>query len=271
MKGIRDSSIQIVVTSPPYPMIEMWDELFSKADPVVKALLESKNEKEIAEAYDRMHSVLLPVLKECYRVLIEGGICCVNIGDAVRSICDRFRLFPNHSRMICSLESAGFSMLPYIFWKKPTNKPNAFLGSGFLPTNAYVTLDCEFVLIARKGGTRRFRQKDENRYRSSYTKAERDKWFSQIWNDIPGASQNSGNNSSRSAAYPIEIPIRLIRMFSVIGDTVLDPFLGTGTTVLAAAKTGRNSIGYEIDRDAISLDKFSVLKGFELTYDELEE
>lgn len=271
MKEMSDGSIQLVVTSPPYPMIEMWDDLFSEADPEVGVLLESGGEEEIAEAYDRMHSVLFQVLRECHRVLIDGGICCINIGDAVRSIGDRFRLFPNHSRIIFALESAGFSMLPYILWKKPTNKPNAFLGSGFLPTNAYVTIDCEFILIARKGGARRFRQKDENRYRSSYTKEERDKWFSQIWNDIPGASQNSGNIISRSAAYPIEIPIRLIRMFSVLGDTVLDPFLGTGTTVLAAARTGRNSVGYEIDRNAISWDSLSGLKGIELVFDETEE
>ncbi|HDP96592.1 MAG TPA: site-specific DNA-methyltransferase [Euryarchaeota archaeon] len=271
MNEIGEKSIQLVVTSPPYPMIEMWDGLFSMKDPAVKELIRSDVEEEIAEAYDRMHLILYPVIRECYRVLIEGGICCVNIGDAVRSMGDRFRLFANHSRMITTLESVGFSMLPYILWKKPTNKPNAFLGSGFLPTNAYVTLDCEFILIARKGGVRQFRQKDENRYRSSYTKEERDKWFSQIWNDIPGASQSTVNNSSRSAAYPIEIPIRLIRMFSVLGDTVLDPFLGTGTTVLAASKTGRNSVGFEIDRDAINWDSLSDVKGLELACDELEE
>jgi len=139
----------------------------------------------------------------------------------------------------------GFSPLPYILWKKPTNKPNAFLGSGFLPPNAYVTLDCEFILPFRKGGLRRFPPHDPQRTASRFSRGERDRWFSQVWSDIRGVSQRSV--AGRTGAFPSEIPERLIRMFSVEGDTVLDPFAGTGTTLWAALRWGRSAVGVEWD------------------------
>ncbi len=196
-----------------------------------------------------MHETLLPTWEEIYRVLVPGGIVCINIGDATRKINGIFRLFPNHSKIIEHFEKIGFVTLPYILWKKPTNKPNAFLGSGFLPPNAYVTLDVEFILIFRKGKPRKFKPKDPLRYASAYTKEERDKWFSQIWEDIRGDKQIHPKIERRTASYPEEIPRRLIRMFSIIGDTVLDPFLGTGTTTKVAIELKRNSIGYEIDEN----------------------
>ena len=186
------------------------------------------------------------VWRECARALMPGGIACVVVGDALRTVDGRFRLFPNHARVMHAFESLGFDMLPYILWKKPTNKPNAFLGSGFLPPNAYVTQDCEFVLILRKGGLRRFGAKDGRREASKYTKAERDLWFSQVW-DMKGARQGRGAGARRSAAFPAEVPRRLIRMFSVRGDLVLDPFAGTGTTLALAAALGRRAVGYETD------------------------
>jgi site-specific DNA-methyltransferase (cytosine-N4-specific) len=158
----------------------------------------------------------------------------------------RFRLFPNHAKVIEHCEKIGFVTLPFIVWKKPTNKPNAFLGSGFLPTNGYVTLDLEHILIFRKGDIRRFPPKDERRYSSSFTKAQRDVWFSQEWS-VHGAAQVLGRTQKRSAAFPEEIPRRLIRMFSIVGDTVLDPFLGTGTTMKVAAQLSRHSVGFEVD------------------------
>lgn len=261
MKEIDDSTVHLIVTSPPYPMIEMWDNLFRKLDPTIDDLWnefqntnrQTEAEKITMKIYKRMHKNLSKVWNECYRVLIDGGIACINIGDATRKINNLFRLFPNHSKVIEHCEKIGFITLPYILWKKPTTKPTykgkgAFLGSGFLPTNAYVTLDCEFILIFRKGDLRKFEPNDELRYRSKYTKEERDIWFSQIWN-IRGERQNG------FASYPEELPYRLIRMFSIIGDTVLDPFLGTGTTTLAAVKLNRNSIGYEIKSEALSIIK----------------
>jgi DNA modification methylase len=204
-----------------------------------------------------MHENLAQVWKETYRVLVDGGLACVNIGDATRTINGIFRLFPNHAKVVEQCEKIGFVSLPYILWKKPTTKPKykgkgAFLGSGMLPPNAYVTIDCEFILIFRKGGLRRFPTKDAARYGSRYTKEERDKWFTQIW-DVTGTRQSISEVERRTAAFPEEIPRRLIRMFSVVGDTVLDPFLGTGTTLRVAIELGRNMIGYEVDRDLKSV------------------
>lgn len=252
MKEVQNDSIHLVVTSPPYPMIKMWDGLFGELDPRIEKGLQSGGQSGIARAYDLMHQVLKQTISECSRVLVDGAICCVNIGDAARTFDGRFQVFPNHATMMQTLEDCGLRALPYILWKKPTNRPNAFLGSGFLPTNAYVTLDCEFILLARKGGPRVFRPKDPRRYRSAFTKKERDKWFSQIWSDIPGADQKGSTSESRTGAFPVEIPRRLIRMFSVEGDTVLDPFMGTGTTMHASLRLNRRFVGYEIDEMIIS-------------------
>jgi len=258
MKLLDDDSIELIVTSPPYPMIEMWDEIFSSFDPRIGIALKDKSLQSEQKAFDLMHEQLNKTLGECKRVLKDGGLFCINIGDAVRSINGKFQLFSNHARILESFNNLGLTNLPYILWKKPTNKPNAFLGSGFLPTNAYVTVDCEYILIARKGKPRRFAAKDPLRYKSRFSKAERDKWFSQIWSDIPGASQSEKNSIRRTAAFPIELPTRLIRMFSIEGDIVLDPFMGTGTTLLAASKLNRRFIGYEIDRSVISKEAINL-------------
>ncbi len=218
------------MTSPPYPMIPQWDELFRRQGAV---------------RYEEMHAILARSWEECHRVLVDGGILAVNVGDAMRTTEGEFRLWPNHADVTFACRRIGFRPLPYILWKKPTNRPNAFLGSGFLPPNAYVTLDCEFILLFRKGSIRQFPRSDPGRYQSRFTKAERDHWFSQVWEDVRGVRQRSADG--RSGAFPPEIPERLIRMFSVTGDTVLDPFAGTGTTLWAAARLGRRAIGVEID------------------------
>lgn len=255
MNELADGAVQLMVTSPPYPMIAMWDELFAKADPKIAELwqkLEDHGEKEtVRQIYDAMHDYLGKVWRETYRVLCDGGITCINIGDATRSINGKFQLFPNHSRITEICEKIGFTTLPYILWKKPTNKPSykgkgAFLGSGFLPPNAYVTLDCEFILIFRKGNLRKFPPKDAVRYESAFTKTQRDAWFSQIWT-LKGTRQTTSQLERRTAAYPDEIAERLIKMFSVKGELVLDPFLGSGTTTKIAMQNERNSVGYERD------------------------
>jgi site-specific DNA-methyltransferase (cytosine-N4-specific) len=227
---IGTSSIHLVVTSPPYPMIPQWDELFARFG---------------ATKFTEMHSVLADAWRECQRVLVPGGILAINIGDALRAGPGGFQLWPNHAETLAAASRLGFVPLPYILWKKPTNKPNAFLGSGFLPPNAYVTLDCEFILLFRKGSLRSFPPHDPARARSRFLRSDRDHWFSQVWSDIRGASQVS--RRGRSGAFPPEVPERLVRMFSVMGDTVLDPFAGTGTTLWAALACGRNAIGVEWD------------------------
>jgi DNA modification methylase len=263
MPELTDASVHLMVTSPPYPMIKMWDTHFATINPKIATLqkeLETNGKEEtVAQIYKTMHQTLARTWRETHRVLVEGGIACINIGDATRTVNGKFRLFPNHSRVIEHCEQTGFTTLPYILWKKPTTKPKykgkaAFLGSGFLPPNAYVTLDCEFILIFRKGKLRKFPPKDPRRYESAFTKKQRDEWFTQIW-DIIGTRQTASQHERRTAAFPDEIVSRLIRMFSVKGDTVLDPFLGSGTTTKLAMQNDRNSVGYETDETLLPLIK----------------
>jgi modification methylase len=228
--SVPSGSVHLVVTSPPYPMIPQWDGLFRALG---------------ASDYDAMLGVLAAAWRECRRVLAPGGILAIVIGDALRRSDDGFQLWPNHARTSVDAVAAGFTPLPYVLWKKPTNKPNAYLGSGFLPPNAYVTLDCEFVLLFRNGRIRSFPPHDARRAASRITRAQRDRWFSQVWTDIRGARQRQGDR--RTAAFPAVLADRLVRMFSVVGDTVLDPFAGTGTTLWAASACGRDAIGVEWD------------------------
>ncbi len=261
MPEIPDESIQLMITSPPYPMIKMWDHQFEQRDPQIamlwKSLKENPQEKTVTDIYASMHMNLEKTWQETHRVLIDGGIACINIGDATRTINHKFRLFPNHSKIIEICTKIGFTMLPYILWKKPTTKPTykgkgAFLGSGFLPPNAYITVDCEFILIFRKGNLRIFPKRDKLRYESSFTKTQRNKWFTQIW-EIKGSRQTHSELERRTAAFPEEIVERLVSMFSIKGDTILDPFIGSGTTARVAKLLERNSIGYEVDESLLPL------------------
>lgn len=250
MKTIPSDSIALMVTSPPYPMIEMWDEMFFDQNQAVGKALEKG---QGPNAFELMHKILDCVWDEVYRVLMKGGIACINIGDATRTINGNFSLYQNHTRIMTYLLKSGFSALPAILWRKQTNAPNKFMGSGMLPPGAYVTLEHEYVLVVRKGEKREFKTPEEKQIRreSAFFWEERNVWYSDIWMDLKGTSQNLFDNKirKRSAAYPFEVPYRLINMFSVKGDTVLDPFFGIGTTMYAAMAAGRNSIGFEIDQN----------------------
>ncbi len=245
MSIIRDGEIDLIVTSPPYPMIEMWDKPFAQTDRGISSALESGDGRT---AFELMHRQLDPVWTESLRVLRPGGYLCINVGDATRKVADNFRLYSNHSRIISRCESIGFQSLPIILWRKPTNGPNKFMGSGMLPSGAYPTLEHEYVLILRKGGKRSFSTSDaKRRRRSAFFWEERNTWFSDVW-DFKGARQvlPSREKRSRSAAFPLELAHRLICMYSMQGDRVLDPFLGTGTTAAASLLNGRNSVGFEV-------------------------
>ncbi len=248
MEEVLTGSVSLVVTSPPYPMIEMWDEQFSALNPEIGDALQKEDGMR---AYDLMHIELGKIWKEVDRVVAPGNIVCINIGDATRKIGGSFQLYPNHSRITYYFEKMGYQVMPLIIWRKETNKPNKFMGSGMLPSNAYVTLEHEYILLFRKGQNRDFDLKDkQNRRNSAYFWEERNVWFSDIWEDLKGVSQklNRDDLRERSAAYPFELAYRLINMYSVQGDTVLDPFSGTGTTMLAAMSSARNSIAYELDQ-----------------------
>lgn len=247
MSSINNSSIELVVTSPPYPMIEMWDEIMSKQNPEIAIGLKDQTPSRV---FELMHQELDKVWSEVARVLTPGGIVCINIGDATRTFDGNFALYSNHSRIINYFTNHGFVNLPNIIWRKQTNAPNKFMGSGMLPAGAYVTLEHEWILIFRKGGKREFKNATEKQKRreSSFFWEERNIWFSDLWDNIKGTKQKIvAESRDRSAAYPLEIPYRLINMYSLQGDTVLDPFLGTGTTTIAAIMSNRNSVGYEID------------------------
>lgn len=248
MQQIADNSVDLIVTSPPYPMIEMWDSIFSKQNP---AIADALSNAEGDKAFELMHRELDKVWREVYRVLKEGGLACINIGDATRTIGGEFKLYTNHYRILQYCLKLGFNALPEILWRKQTNAPNKFMGSGMLPVGAYVTLEHEHILILRKGSRRKFNDAADKsrRLKSAFFWEERNLWFSDVWDDLKGIRQNNIDKGirERSGAYPFELPYRLINMFSVKGDTVLDPFLGTGTTTLAAMAAGRNSIGLEVD------------------------
>ncbi len=250
---IESETIDLVVTSPPYPMIQMWDDAFNAMNPEIGLTL---SEGDGQKAFELMHCELDRAWHEVYRVLKLGGIVCINIGDATRKVGGDFQLFPNHSRILEITTEIGFQTLPWIIWRKPTNSPTKFMGSGMIPPGAYVTLEHEFILILRKGSRREFKtdKERERRRKSAYFWEERNRWFSDIWFDLTGTGQNLTETAprERSAAFPLELPYRLIQMYSIYGDTVLDPFLGTGTTTVAALMTARNSIGVDIEEGMFS-------------------
>jgi DNA modification methylase len=247
LEGIDDDAVELVVTSPPYPMIELWDEVFADLDPAVGGALDAGDGET---AFDLMHEALDDVWAEVERVLVDGGIACVNVGDATRSLDGSFRVYQNHARVVESFAALGFDPLPEILWRKPGNAAAKFMGSGMVPPNAYVTLEHEYILVFRNGpGSRTFEPNAERRYNAAYFWEERNRWFSDVWTDVGGTAQalDHDNLRDRAAAYPVEIPYRLVNMYSVYGDTVLDPFWGTGTTSVAALAAGRDSVGVERD------------------------
>ncbi len=236
-------------------MIEMWDGLFSRLAPDVKGMLARG---EVDRAYPAMALVLDEVWNAADGCMKEAGMVCVNIGDATRTSGGLFRVYPNHTVVGASFLALGYSALPEIIWRKTSNKPNKFMGSGMLPPGAYVTQEHEYVMTYRKGRRRRFVGVRERakRSRSAYFWEERNAWFSDNWQGLQGERQNMerGGPRPRSAAFPFELAHRLICMYSLQDDLVLDPFLGTGVTTFAAMVAGRNSLGIELDpnfRDAI--------------------
>ena len=248
MKELRDESVDLMITSPPYPMIEMWDGVFTQQNSEIGKALQSKDGNR---AFELMNQLLDKVWNEVYRVVKPGGIVCINVGDATRTINGNFKLYPSHSRILSQCLKTGFQALPEILWRKQTNAPNKFMGSGMLPPGAYVTLEHEFILVLRKGGKRGFKREEDKlqRKRSGFFWEERNIWFSDVWMDLKGAKQNLDDEKlrKRSAAFPFELAYRLVNMFSLKGDLILDPFLGTGTSMLAAMASCRDSVGYEID------------------------
>lgn len=235
-------SVHLVVTSPPYPMVEMWDECFSLQCAGYKRSLEKEDGRSM---HTWAHHRLANVWRELARVVAPGCFVCINIGNAVRNVGGEFRLYDNVGPTINTLAENGFVPLPSVIWSKPSNSPTKFLGSGMLPAGAYITQEHEHILIFRKGAKREFDDTNKVRRRASALFwEERNVMFSDLWTDR-GVSQVG--QTRRTGAFPLSIPDKLIQMFSLYGDVVMDPFGGTGTTMLAALCNGRNSVSFDND------------------------
>ena len=245
LSGLANRSVHLVVTSPPYWTLKKYNE----GDGQLGAIGD----------YDRFVGELTQVWKECHRVLVPGGRLVIVVGDVClsRRQYGRHVVVPLHASIQESCRGLGFDNLAPIIWHKIANAnfevggAGGFLGKPYEP-NAVIKNDIEFILMQRKPGGYRS-PSPAARVLSLISAAEHREWFRQIWT-IPGASTRQ-----HPAPYPRELATRLIRMFSFVGDTVLDPFLGTGTTSVAALSAGRNSVGVEVDREYVELARSRVL------------
>jgi len=231
---IESGSIHLVLTSPPY-----W---------TLKEYPLREGQLGLVANYDHFHNELDKVWRHCFRVLVPGGRLVCVVGDVClsRRKHGRHMVMPMHADVVMRARRIGFDNLSPIFWYKIANASyevengSTFLGKPYEP-NAIIKNDVEFILMLRKPGGYR-QPTEEQRSTSRLTEEEYQQWFQQVWNGVTGESTRE-----HPAPYPEELAYRLVRMFSFTGDTVLDPFMGLGTTLLAAAKCGRNSIGVEVE------------------------
>lgn len=235
LSDIDSDSVALVVTSPPY-----WS---------LKNYRDQDGQLGHLEDYESFLLELDRVWAECHRVLTPGGRMCVVVGDVCLSRREfgRHVVFPLHASIQEHCRALGFDNLSGIYWYKISNATTEvdrgggrFLGKPYEP-GAVLKNDVEFILMQRKPGGYRS-PKLPARVLSVVGAENFDLWFRQVWADIGGAS-----TADHPAPFPLKLAERLVRMFSFVGDTVLDPFAGTGTTNLAAARWGRSSIGVEID------------------------
>lgn len=230
---LEDESIHLVVTSPPY-----WN---------LKRYNENPDQLGHVNDYESFLRELEKVWKGVFRILVPGGRLVCVVGDVCvsRRRFGRHLVFPLHADISVLCRKIGFDNLNPIIWHKIANASfevengSKFLGKPYEP-NAIIKNDMEFILMQRKPGGYR-KPSEEQRKLSKIDKRDFDTWFQQIWN-VTGASTRN-----HPAPFPLELATRLVRMFSFHGDTVLDPFCGTGTTMIAALRYGRNSIGIDIE------------------------
>uniref|UniRef100_A0A7C3V4N4 Methyltransferase n=1 Tax=Desulfobacca acetoxidans TaxID=60893 RepID=A0A7C3V4N4_9BACT len=237
MGEVATGSVDLVVTSPPYWHLKDYG---------------IPGQIGYGQSLHDYLCDLYRVWRECFRVLRPGGRLCVNVGDqfARASIYGRYKIIPLHAEIIGQGEELGLDFMGAVIWQKKTTLNTTggavIMGSYPYPPNGLVEIDYEFILIFKKPGAPK-KVKKEVKEASKLTKAEWKEYFSGHWN-FGGARQ-----LGHEAMFPEQLPRRLIRMFTLVGDTVLDPFLGSGTTVKAALELGRNAVGYEINEDFIDL------------------
>ena len=242
---IPDNSVHLVVTSPPYWTLKKYNDVHGQLGHV--------------EDYEEFIQELGKVWRECYRVLVPGGRLVCVVGDVCLSRRDfgRHVVMQLHSDISVICRKLGFDNLNPIIWHKISNASyevengSKFLGKPYEP-NAIIKSDIEFILMQRKPGGYR-KPTEIQRAKSRISKTEFREWFRQIWT-LTGASTRN-----HPAPFPEALANRLIRMFSFYGDVVMDPFSGTGTTMLAALKANRNSIGVEIDSSYLEQAKRRIL------------
>lgn len=233
---LAGESVHLVVTSPPY-----WD---------LKKYGEDLEGQQLGHVADRREFLdeLNKVWKACYDALVPGGRLCIVVGDVCRSrkAHGRHVVEPLHAYLQVECQAIGYDPLAPIIWSKIANMTTevggagATLGKPYEP-NAVVKNDIEYILMFRKPGGYR-KPTIEQRALSLIEREDHRRWFQQVWTDVAGEAQRG-----HPAPFPVEVPRRLIGMFSFVGDTVLDPFLGTGTTTAAARLMHRNSVGIEVD------------------------
>jgi DNA modification methylase len=251
LNHIETNSVHLVVTSPPYWTLKRYNDSPDQLGHIVD--------------YDDFLSELNQVWQECHRVLVPGGRVVCIVGDVClsrRRNKGEHQVVPLHANIQDACRRIGFSNLAPIIWHKISNAAyeasgngGGFLGKPYEP-NAVIKNDIEFILMLRKPGGYRS-PSVETRVLSVIPADKHRLWFQQIWTGLTGAS-----TKDHPAPYPLELVERLIRMFSFAGDIVLDPFLGTGTTAIAAAKWGRNSIGIETDEGYLSYAQNRIERDF---------
>jgi site-specific DNA-methyltransferase (adenine-specific) len=244
MIDVPDESIHLIITSPPYWQLKDYG---------------NSNQIGFDNSYEDYINNLNIVWNQCHRILNKGCRLCVNVGDQfARSVYyGRYKVIPIRTEIIKFCETVGFDYMGAVIWQKVTTCNTTggatIMGSFPFPRNGILKIDYEFILIFKKHGTAP-KASRENKEKSKMTIKEWNQLFTGHWN-IPGEKQDK-----HLAVFPEEIPRRLIKMFSFVNDMVLDPFLGSGTTSLAARKLERNSIGYEINPEFLPLikDKMSI-------------
>jgi len=244
MPELNDESIDLIVTSPPYWHIKDYG---------------VPGQIGYGQDLHQYLKNLYYVWSECFRVLKKGGRFCLNIGDqfARAIIYGRYKVIPLHAEFIAQCESIGFDFMGSIIWQKKTTMNTTgganVMGSFPYPPNGIVEIDYEFIHIFKKPGKRKKVSK-EIKEASKLSKEEWKEYFSGHWH-FGGAKQ-----INHEAMFPDELPKRVIKMFTFIGDTVLDPFLGSGTTVKVALELKRNGIGYEINKNFLNIMKKKIGK-----------
>lgn len=232
LNEINDKSVQLIITSPPYWQLKDYG---------------TEDQIGFNDSYEEYINNLNLVWQECYRVLSDGCRMCINIGDQfARSVYyGRYKVIPIRTEIIRFCESLGMDYMGAIIWQKATTMNTsgggAIMGSFPYPRNGILKMDYEFILLFKKLGNAP-KPTEEQKRLSVISKEEWGQYFSSHWNF------NGVKQYEHIAMFPEELPKRLIKMFSFAGETVLDPFAGSGTTSLAAKHLGRNSIGYEINK-----------------------